>query len=183
MIEKPIFSDPNHFYIPVVANAIEQGLIKSLKQSCRNTELLIESIPQALESSKYQTDKWTIKQVIKHISDSERVHSYRALTIARKDKTVLPPFDEDLFALSDNSGNLSLEAIKEEFLSVRNSTIELFKTLSQESLDFEGIGNNMIFTPRIIGWLISGHNSHHCSVIESKYLRPENKTCNNRVDG
>jgi len=173
MIEKPIFSDPNHFYIPIVSNAIEKDLIKSLEQSCRNTESLIESISKGLENHKYQEDKWTIKQVIKHISDSERVHSYRALTIARKDKTSLPSFDDKFFALSDNCENLSLKVIKEEFIAVRKSTIELFKTLSQESLDFEGTGNNMVFTPRIIGWLISGHNSHHCSVIESKYLKLE----------
>ena len=173
MIEKPVFPDLNHFYIPIVSNAIEKDLIQSLELSCRNTELLIDSIPSTLGNYKYEKGKWTVKQVLKHISDSERVHSYRALTIARRDKTKLPSFDEDLFAISDNSENLSLQMIKEEFLSVRKSTIELFKTLSPESLDFEGFGNNMIFTPRIIGWLISGHNSHHCSVLESKYLKSE----------
>jgi len=171
MIDKPIFSNPNHFYIPIVSNAIEMDLINSLEQSCRNTESLIASIPKDLENYKYQEGKWSIKQIIKHISDSERVHSYRALTIARKDKTSLPSFDENFFAISDNCDNLSLTAIKKEFIAVRKSTIELFKTLSQESLDFEGTGNNMVFTPRIIGWLISGHNTHHCSVIESKYLK------------
>ncbi len=170
MIQKPNFSDPNHFYIPLVTNAIGDDLIKSLEQSSIDTIKLINKIPQSLEDFKYDDNKWTIKQVIKHISDSERVHSYRALTIARNDKTSLPSFDEDLFADYDNSNQSNLSMIKDEFLAVRKSTIELFKNLSQESLDFEGIGNNMIFTPRIIGWLISGHNSHHCNVIKTKYL-------------
>jgi hypothetical protein len=171
MILKPKFTDPNHFYIPLVSSAIETDLIKSLDESCRKTQLLIQDIPKDLENYKYQDGKWTIKQIIKHISDSERVHSYRALTIARKDLTSLPSFDEDFFAIADNSENLSLSNIKDEFVAVRKSTIELYKTLSQNSLDFEGTGNAMVFTPRIIGWLISGHNTHHCSIIKSRYLK------------
>ncbi len=170
MIGKPREISEDHYYAGLINNVAENDLIKSLKTSQENTVALIEKIPENKANFKYADGKWTIKQVLKHISDSERVHSYRALTIARKDTTALPPFDEDFFALSDNSNELSLHEIKNEFVAVRESTIQLFKTLNKDVLDFEGTGNNMMVTPRIIGWLISGHNSHHCKIIEERYL-------------
>ena len=170
MISKPEFKDNNNFYVEFASIAVDTDLIKSLELSGNRTELLIDSVPHHLEDYKYQDGKWTIKQVIKHIVDTERIFSYRALAISKKDKKSRQSFNENFSALSDNSKNLSLKEIKEEFVAVRKSTIELFKTLSSDSLDFEETEKNMLFTPRIIGWLVSGHNTHHCSVIQSRYL-------------
>lgn len=171
MIYKPAQLDKGYAYKLIIESAVGEDLLGSLEASKIVTVALIDNINENKGSYKYAADKWTIKQVLKHISDSERVHSYRALTIARNDKTELPPFDEDFYALSDNTEELSLLEIKKEFVAVRNSTISLFRTLNKKVLDYEGIGNNLVFTPRIIGWVISGHNFHHCNVIEDKYLK------------
>jgi hypothetical protein len=170
MISKPIFKDQTHTYSRIIESAIENDLLDSLEKTKELTLKLIDEIPKEMGEYKYEVGKWTIKQLFKHISDSERIHSYRALRFARKDVTPLPSFNEDFYALSDNTEQLSLLEIKNEFLAIRNSTIQLYKTLDNRTLDYKGTANNIVFTPRIIGWVISGHNTHHCNVIESKYL-------------
>jgi hypothetical protein len=90
--------------------------------------------------------------------------------MARKDKTPLPGYEEDDYAANDFTDLRSLADIITEFHQVRAATISLFDSFSKEALDYEGQGSNTIFTPRIIGWLLSGHAMHHCEVIKERYI-------------
>jgi uncharacterized damage-inducible protein DinB len=171
MIEKPKNIDPELYFSPFLLIAKGNDLIESLTISKNEIIDLINGIDNAMSNYKYEENKWTIKQVLKHICDSERVHSYRALRFSKNDKTDLPGFDENEYAKVDNSENLNLEQIKNEFIAVRNSTIELFKSLNLDSLDYIGTGNKQELTPRIVGWKISGHSTHHCKIIKERYLQ------------
>lgn len=171
MIEKPKNIDPELYFSPFLLIAKGNDLIESLTISKNEIIDLINGIDNSMSNYKYEENKWTIKQVLKHICDSERVHSYRALRFSKNDKTDLPGFDENEYAKIDNSENLNLEQIKNEFIAVRNSTIELFKSLSLDSLDYIGTGNKQELTPRIVGWKISGHSTHHCKIIKERYLQ------------
>ncbi len=171
MINKPVGLNPKLYYIPFISSAKGEDLIKSLEISMAQIIDLIDGIDDAVGNYAYQDSKWSIKQVLKHISDSERVHAYRALRFGRNDKTDLPGFEENDYAQTDNSKNLSLIEIKDEFIAVRNATIQLFKTLNKASLDYVGTGNGLELTPRIIGWIISGHATHHHNVIKERYLK------------
>lgn len=171
MIEKPKGIDPELYFSPFLQAAKGNDLIESLIISKNEIVDLINGLDNSFSDYRYQEDKWTIKQVLKHICDSERVHSYRALRFSKNDKTDLPGFDENEYAKADNSENLNLEQIKNEFIAVRNSTIELFKSLNLKSLDYIGTGNKQELSPRIMGWVISGHSTHHMNIIKERYLK------------
>jgi uncharacterized damage-inducible protein DinB len=170
MIKKPINVNPDLYFASFIEMAKGDDLIESLKTSKQDIIDLIDGIDDEKSNHKYQEDKWTIKQVLKHICDSERVHTYRALRFSRKDKTDLPGFNENEYTSLDNSENLTLNQIRDEFISVRNATITFFTNMSFNAFDNIGTGNKIALTPRIIGWKISGHSSHHCNVIKERYL-------------
>ena len=171
MIKKPKDINPELYFSPFLLIAKGTDLIESLSISKKELLDLVNGIDNSLADYKYEESKWTIKQVLKHICDSERVHSYRALRFSKNDKTDLPGFDENEYAKIDNSENLDLEQIKNEFIFVRNSTIELFKSLNSKAIDYIGTGNKQELTPRIIGWKISGHPTHHLNIIKKRYLK------------
>lgn len=170
MIKKPINVNPDLYFSSFIEMAKGDDLIESLKTSKQDIIDLIDGIDDEKSNYKYQENKWTIKQVLKHICDSERVHTYRALRFSRKDKTDLPGFNENEYTSLDNSENLTLNQIRDEFISVRNATITFFTNMSFNAFDNIGTGNKIALTPRIIGWKISGHSSHHCNVIKERYL-------------
>ena len=171
MIEKPKNINPELYFSPFLQVAKGNDLIESLIISKNEIVDLINGIDNSFSDYKYEKDKWTIKQVLKHICDSERVHSYRALRFSKNDRTDLPGYDENEYAKVDNSENLNLEQIKNEFIAVRNSTIELFKSLNLNSIDYIGTGNKQELSPRIIGWKISGHSTHHMNIIKERYIK------------
>lgn len=171
MIKKPKDINPELYFSPFLLIAKGDELIESLIISKNELIDLIEEIDESMSNFRYEENKWTVKQVLKHICDSERVHSYRALRFSKNDKTDLPGYNENEYAEVDNSNNLNIEQIKNEFIAVRNATIELFKNLNLNSLDYIGTGNKQELTPRIIGWKISGHSTHHCNIIREKYFK------------
>ena len=171
MIERPKNINPELYFSPFLIIAKGDDLIESLIISKNEFLELINEIDNSISNYRYKENKWSIKQVLKHICDSERVHSYRALRFSKNDKTDLPGYDENEYAEVDNSKNLSINQIKNEFIAVRNSTIELFRSLNPNTLDYIGTGNKQELTPRIVGWKISGHSTHHCNVIRERYLK------------
>ena len=171
MIRKPENINPELYFAPFLLVAKGDDLIASLIISKNEVLELIKRVDDSMSNYRYEENKWTVKQILKHICDSERVHSYRALRFSKNDKIDLPSYNENEYAEVDNSNNLNIEQIKNEFIAVRNSTIELFKNLNINSLDHIGTGNKQELTPRIIGWKISGHSTHHCSIIREKYFK------------
>jgi len=118
----------------------------------------------------YAENKWTIKQIIQHIIDSERVFFYRALCFARGDNTVLPSFDENIYAEMSGSDARDLNDLITEFKSVRESGILLYKSFNNEMLNRTGICYNKKISPAAIGFVIAGHTLHHFNVIKERYI-------------
>ena len=170
MIEKPKNLEPTFYYTPYIQAAEGKGLIESLWMSKSELAFLIDGLDDQMSNFKYAEGKWTIKQVLQHVCDCERIFSYRALRFSRRDKTVLPGFEENDYAQNDNSETLDLRDIKDEFIAVRQASITLFKYMDPESLDFLGNANGLELTPRALGWIISGHTIHHCKIIKERYL-------------
>ena len=170
MIERPTNLNSEYYFTAYVNKAKGEDLIPALRKSGNDLLELIKPLSEEQSNFKYAEGKWTIKQVIRHITDTERVFAYRALCMSRKDTTPLPGFNQDAFADHDNCQNISLAALKDEFVHVRNATIALFKTMAQEALDYEGMASNLPMTARILGWTNVGHLTHHLGVIEEMYL-------------
>src|SRR5690606_24775222 len=118
----------------------------------------------------YQPNKWTTKEVVRHIIDCERVYAYRALRFSRFDNTELAGFDENKYIDQIKNTEQTLPDLLTEYLIVRNATIALYKTMSNEMLDYKGIANKVIFSARTLGFMTVGHDLHHCNFIREKYL-------------
>ena len=170
MINRPTNLNSDFYFVAYINKAAGDDLMRSLSEIGNITLRLIEDLTEEQGDFAYAEKKWTLKQVIRHITDSERVFAYRALRFSRKDSTPLPGYDENDYAELDNSGNLSLKQIKDEFIQVREATMALYSTMDVSVLDFEGIASELPITPRMIGWTISGHNTHHLAIIRERYL-------------
>jgi hypothetical protein len=118
----------------------------------------------------YAPDKWTIKDILQHLIDNERIQAYRALRFARYDPTVLPGYDEQWLAAHAKATQRSLKELRDEFICVRNCTVALFKSFDQEMLLQKGIAFQIEVTPLALGFQIIGHQIHHFNIIKERYL-------------
>jgi hypothetical protein len=117
----------------------------------------------------YAPGKWTVKQVIGHVSDSERVFAYRALRFARGDETALPGFDQDTFMAGSNFQSRTMEDLLEELWSVRAATLSLAKSLPESALSKRGTASGSPVTVRALLYIIAGHERHHVGILKERY--------------
>jgi uncharacterized damage-inducible protein DinB len=128
------------------------------------------SLPEAKADFAYAPGKWTVKELLLHIIDAERIFSYRALRFARKDQTPLPGFDENSYAPASNATQRSLQSLKDEFAAVRKATDILLGTFTEEQLSQKGTASDQPITVNSIAFIIFGHMIHHQQVLEERYL-------------
>ena len=130
----------------------------------------VQDIPMDKHGYRYAEGKWTIKEIIQHIIDTERIFAYRALRISRSDKTPLPGFDEIEYADNNDAENRGLQDILTELALVRQSNMMLFKSFSQEQLLRKGEASGHQVSVRALGFLITAHQKHHMKVFKERYL-------------
>jgi len=159
-----------HFYKNYVKQIDETDLLQALRISGNRAQEVLHSIPVDKQDYKYGPDKWTIKELLCHMIDSERIFAYRALCFARNDKTNLPGFDEKNYAPEANASNRDLKTIINEMRHLRVSTIDLFESFTSEMLARKGTANNNELSVVALGFIIAGHESHHMKVLQEKYF-------------
>lgn len=125
----------------------------------------------ALGNKIYAPGKWTVKDIIQHLIDAERVFSYRALRFARNDKTLLPGFEENDYAVTAEASKRTMDDLLDEFYMVRESTIKLFESFTDEMLMREGVLPSGDASVLAIGFIMPGHTIHHLNVIKERYFR------------
>jgi uncharacterized damage-inducible protein DinB len=170
MTDKTIYKDAPqycHYFFDLVKT---DDLITELEESYHFTQEIFKLITPEKENFSYLPNKWTIKEVIRHIIDCERVYTYRAFRFSRFDKTELAGFNENEYIENIKKAEQSLIELIEEYENVRKSTISLFKKLTNEMLDFKGTANKVNFTARTLGFMTIGHNIHHINFIKTIYL-------------
>lgn len=144
--------------------------IGELKISGEKTVEIYAALTEGQSLFAYAEGKWTLKELLLHLSDTERIFQYRILAFARGDKAQLPGFDEEEYAAASFANNRSLESILEEYKLVRKSSQILIETLEPSVLKNTGIANGNQLAVETIGKLIVGHNYHHLSIIKERYL-------------
>jgi len=170
MTDKKIYKDAPaycHYFFDLIET---DGLLAELEKSYQLTQELFRLVTPEKENYSYQPNKWTTKEVIRHIIDCERVYAYRALRFSRFDNTELPGFNENLYIDSMKGVEQNLTGLIEEYENVRKSTIALFKNMTNDMLDYQGTANKVVFTARALGFMTVGHNVHHCNFIKANYL-------------
>lgn len=158
------------FFDRYINLAEDEEIIQSLESNLSVLENLNIQLLAALGDKVYAPGKWTIKDIIQHLIDNERIQSYRALRIARNDKTILPGYDENLLAQHTNTVHQKLTELIEEFKLVRRSSIVLFKSFTDEMLLRKGICSGIEISVLALGFQLSGHQIHHLKVIRERYL-------------
>ncbi|MGA7159628.1 MAG: DinB family protein [Bacteroidota bacterium] len=170
-VQKPKEGEYPPYAVMYINMLPDDGLVlKHLANNFQATKDFILSIPKEKLSHRYAKGKWTIKEVLVHLIDDERIFAYRALRFARHDKTELPGFEQDDYVPYSKANDRSIENIVEEFETVRNATLSLFRSFNEEDLRRSGVANKHPVSVRALVYHLAGHELHHMKIIKERYL-------------
>lgn len=160
----------HHYYELYLSKCQFDNIVEGLDQSLSDFVSFLKSIPEEKLEFRYAFDKWTIKEVLLHVIDTERIFGYRALRFARQDFTPLAGYDQDEYAPLSKANKRSINSLIEELQTVRQSTISLFKSFEDTELLQIGQASSNDVSVRAIGFILIGHQNHHKQIIEERYL-------------
>ena len=161
---------PAEFYQPYLDLIKEEDITKALEKNTRQFRKFLKKIPAKKVDYAYAPGKWTIREMLQHILDAERVFTYRALSFSRLDAAPLPGFDENTWAAHSGAATRHWEDLLDEFKSLRNATEYLFNSFTEAQLKFIGQANGRPLNAFTIGFIIPGHVAHHMRIIKERYL-------------
>ncbi len=159
------------FYANYVKLATDKGdVLSTLSELKDSTYQLFTSLPADQGDHAYAPGKWTVKQVVAHLIDVERVFAYRLLCFMRKDATPLPGFDENEYADHHDVAQRSLTDLAQEFKDLRSANLYLYRSVTAEALLFQGNANGNVMSVRAQLHVIAGHELHHLNILHERYL-------------
>lgn len=169
-IPRPDAGEYASSYSSYLSRVPDGDLLRTLESQRRETQQLLAGLSEQQARHRYAPGKWSIKEVIGHVADAERVFCYRALTFARGGAQALPGFDEQAWAPAGKFDSRSLADLAAELDAVRRATIALFSGLPRETMAHRGVANNNPVTVRALAWIIAGHERHHVAILRERYL-------------
>ena len=158
------------YYAGYIATVPDGDLAALLERQGAETVALLRSIPEEEGIYRYAPGKWSIKEMIGHVIDAERVFTYRALRIARGDRTPMPGFEQDQWVRGSNAADRPLADLAAELAALRASTVALFRGLDDAAIARRGVASNFEMSARALAWIVAGHERHHRNVLKEKYL-------------
>ena len=170
-VGRPDLSEYAPFYAGYIERVTEEPLV-ALEQQRDTTAALLRRIPASSSGHRYAEDKWTVRDMIGHMADAERIMSYRALRIARGDGTPLPGFDEVAYAKVAGADARSWNDLVQELAVVRAATLALFRSFDGDAWRRAGVANGATISVRALGHIIVGHERHHLHILQSRYGLP-----------
>ena len=167
---RPDLSRVPEFYHGYISKVKENDLMPALRNSTSELFDMLNAIPKEKYEYRYAEGKWTVKDVVQHMIDGERVFTYRALRFARKDDTPLPGFEENLFAQTAKADKRNWNDLVEEFSALRKASEAMFASFDNDQLEATGVANERSTYVLGIGYILAGHVLHHCQIIKERYL-------------
>jgi hypothetical protein len=158
------------FFARYVAGVPEDDVVAALRDSGREVLAVLAAIPDTRGGFRYGPDKWTIREVVGHMIDAERIFGYRALRLARGDATPLPGFEENEYARAAGSDARTLTDLVDELRVVREGTVRLFQSFPAEAWMRRGVVNGREVSVRALAYITAGHARHHLAVLRERYL-------------
>jgi uncharacterized damage-inducible protein DinB len=155
-------------YIGLLPN--DDLVLEHLAENLKMTRQFLSMLSEEKLLYRYAPDKWTIKEIVLHLADDERIYTYRALRFARNDNIDLPGFDQDTYALYSNANQRTIEDLLDELATVRAATLSFFNSLSDEALTRTGIADGNFMSVRAIAYHLAGHELRHLNIIRERYL-------------
>jgi hypothetical protein len=158
------------YYKPYIDLIKDMPLLTALPVGMTTTAQYFRAIPEAKQEFRYEEGKWTPKEILLHLIDTERVFSYRALLFARSKNPEIHGFDQDEFVDNCGANHRSMEDLVREYESVRTATLTLFSSFDDATLMRRGKANGVVLSARAAGFIVGGHEIHHCRIITERYL-------------
>lgn len=172
-ISRPEETEYLSYYGKYVSLVPEGEILATLGQQVNETLELLRNIPESQGGFRYAPGKWSIKELVGHMLDGERIFAYRALRFARNDRTPLPGFEQDDYIRYASFDDCLLGDLAAEFATVRQSSLFLFKHLNEEAWTRRGVASDSEVSVRALAYIIAGHELHHRRILRDKYLQTE----------
>ena len=166
---RPNPADYNSYYETYIKEIGGDDILKILNEQNKKTQEVLNSFSEHKGNYRYADGKWTVKEVVGHLLDTERVFAYRALCVARGEKKSLPGFEQDDYVKDGNFNSRNLSDLNYEFRLLRESNLLLFRSFSEDMLNKRGTANSSAITVRAILWIIAGHEKHHVKILLERY--------------
>jgi uncharacterized damage-inducible protein DinB len=167
--ERPQAGEFSAYYQKYIDLVPDGDVLNSLERQLQDSGYLLKSISPDHALFRYDAGKWSVKEVLGHLIDAERIFTYRALRISRGDQTPLPGWEQDDYIRDTNFDARNVASLAIEFENVRRSTLSLYRNLEERAWDRRGIANNVEVSVRALAWITAGHELHHRNVLKEKY--------------
>jgi len=167
---RPAATEHAPYYEKYIVLVPEGDVVATLTEQLDDMLVLLRGLSETQADSRYAPDKWSVKEVVGHVIDTERIFSERAFRFARNDPTPLPGFDQDEYVRAANFGNRKLSDLLDEFEQVRRANLCLLRSLERDAWLRRGVANEMEVSVRAIAYIIAGHTTHHVQIIRTRYL-------------
>ncbi len=169
-MNRPLVSEYTSYHARYIENTPYGDPLQALENQIEDTARLLLSLPDEKGNHRYAPGKWSIKEVVGHVVDTERIYVYRCLAIARGERIALPGFDQDAYVSRGNFDRRTLRSLVDELRAVRAATLPLFRSLGEEEWGQVGVANGKRMSARVLPWLAAGHEHHHMGVVRERYL-------------
>ena len=169
-ILRPLPGEYSDGLAPYIAEAPAGDVLQQLRAQLDEVTALFSGLAEAQGAHRYAPGKWSLKDLLQHLSDAERIFAYRCLRIGRGDATPLPGWEEDDYAAAASADGRTLGDLLTDFRSARLSSLELFRSFKDEAWTQSGLSNNRKISARCIPYICLGHAAHHLAIIRERYL-------------
>lgn len=163
-------ADEYPVYYKGYIDTVKDDVLAELEQQAESFSAFVKGIPEQRASFAYAEGKWTIKELLGHVIDTERIMAYRLLRISRNDTTPLAGFEENHYVANARFADRTLSSFADEFASVRSSNLFLVKSLNEEELSRVGVANEKPISARSLIFIMAGHVNHHLRILQERYL-------------
>jgi hypothetical protein len=167
---RPAVTDYAPFYARYIANVVEEDVLTALEAQSSETQRLLARLDDQRASYRYESGKWSVKELLGHVTDTERVMAYRALAFSRGETAALPGFDENLYVENGGFDSWTIGDLAEQYALVRRSSILLFRNLPEGAWEKRGRASDSPVTVLALACIIVGHERHHLKVLRERYL-------------
>ncbi len=169
LIPKPKTGEYNPYHDKYISKVPEGDVLALLQTQNEETAQLLSQVPEARAGFRYAPDKWSIKEVVGHLCDTERIMSYRALRVGRGDSKPLPGFEQDDYVKAANFDSRTLADLVREFQLIRQTTLALFRAFDEAAWLRMGTASDWPISVRALVYIVAGHERHHAQILQEKY--------------
>ncbi|HTO91931.1 MAG TPA: DinB family protein [Candidatus Sulfotelmatobacter sp.] len=168
-VERPVAGEFAPYYGRYIERITTDDALPVLESQIEETHRALRALTDKRALHRYATGKWSVKEVVQHLTDAERVFTYRALRFARNDSAELPGFDENLWAPASFADRRPIEELADEYRAVRAATVALYRSFEPDWLVRRGVASGHVMSVRALAWVCAGHENHHREILRERY--------------